>query len=235
MSEENVETKDEEIVMIPVENLYVDIDSQSRDEIDEEQVARFEMSDSDEWPPLIVTPDTEIEGDFLVIDGWHRVTANAEGPEDQYRGALPCIIRDGIGYEESCEENLKHRGLQLSTSERKAYAVFLHETYPELSGREITRRVGLALSTVQLALRGEKPGGQKSGKVTPSLPRALLALVKTESEGGTTDAKREKYVTEVILDAKDPQAVIDALDIWLDPLTEGLEVARAQFSNVKEV
>lgn len=219
------------LVGIPAELLILDPDVQARAAQDPQQIARLRMSDAQSWPPLLVTPniDPERPGTFLIIDGAHRFLAGQHFESGKKVAVYPCEVRDGLGYEDSAEANLRHLALQLSTADRKLYAVCLHENDPELSAREIGRRVGLAPHTVISALKdpADSPGKK------PVLPRFLSALLKADSEGQgfLKLGDRRKYVEQCILSSRNPAAVIESLDTWLRPLSEGADRARAKLAD----
>jgi hypothetical protein len=219
-----------ELVAIPVEKLIVDPDFQARARTDPQQVARLKASEPEKWPPLLVTPnpDSKRPGTFLIIDGAHRFLAGRDLEGGRVVTNYPCRVVSGLGYEDSCLVNLTHLGLQLSTTDRKAYAVFLHEQHPDLSARELARRVGLAPSTVIIALNGAGNGGRSR---TPfQLPRVLSSLVKAGQESGASPEAKSSHVAKSIMGSKDPEAVMDALDAWLVPLTVGLDRARVELA-----
>ena len=219
-----------EPVLIPVEKLIADPDFQARAHTDPQQVARLKASDPEEWPPLLVTPnpDSKRPGTFLIIDGSHRFLAGQDLEGGGVVTGYPCRVVPGLGYEDSCLVNLRHLGLQLSTADRKAYAVFLHEQHPDLSARELARRVGLAPSTVIIALNGAGNGGVSRAPF--QLPRVLSSLVKAGQEGGASSEARSSHVAKSIMGSSDPEAVMDALDAWLVPLTVGLDRARVELA-----
>lgn len=95
----------------------------------------------------MVTPDPQCEGDYLVVDGNHRLKAAILGRT----AALRCIIKEAGGLLDAFEANVAH-GLPLSRDDRRRYAALLHEYYPELSEREIGRRAGVSASTVSRVL-----------------------------------------------------------------------------------
>lgn len=219
-----------ELVAIPVEKLIVDLDFQARARTDPQQVARLKASEPEEWPPLLVTPnpDSKRPGTFLIIDGAHRFLAGRDLEGGGVVTDYPCRVVPGLGYEDSCLVNLTHLGLQLSTTDRKAYAVFLHEQHPDLSTRELARRVGLAASTVMIALNGVGSDGRSRAPF--QLPRILSGLVKAGQEGGSSSRAKSSHVAKSILGSRDPEAVVDALDTWLVPLTVGLDRARVELA-----
>jgi len=217
-----------QLVAIPVSKLLVDPGYQARARTDAQQVARLRAAPPQDWPPLLVTPNPKRAGTYLVIDGAHRLEAGRKLDGGRSVSSFPCKVVPNMGYEDSVQENLKHLGLQLSTADRKAYSVFLHEEHSDLSARELARRVGLAPSTVLIALNGAGSGG--NGRVARQLPKILSNLVKAGREGGASPEARSSYVARAIQEAKDPEAIIEALGAWLIPLTVGLDRARAELA-----
>jgi len=219
-------TAEPQLISIPVEKLLVDPDYQARATADAQQVARLKASDPKSWPELLVTPNPKRRGTYLVIDGQHRILAGRELENGNVVTSFPCRVVPNLGYEASVQENLKHLGLQLSTADRKAYAVFLHEQHPDLSGREVARRVGLDVVTVLTAWKG----GPDPASKPSNLSRSLTSIIKAEAEREGMGGGRPAYVAHTILNSKDPEAVVIALDGWIAALTDGLEQARAKLA-----
>ena len=88
-------------------------------------------SDPAAWPPIMV----DLSGAYRLIDGHHRYEAAK-------RLALETLVadvlsQDGADYEKAFEANSAH-GLQLTPEDRKNYARYLRETYPQISEVEIS-------------------------------------------------------------------------------------------------
>lgn len=215
---------------IPIEQIVCDENIRARDHDDPDHVLRISRTDPSIWPPLIVTQ--RANGYFALLDGFHRLAAGMRLGMTQFE--CDVITPEGDSeYLTSVVSNLGPRALPLSKSDRKIFSIFLHEEYPELSARKIADKVGLAPSTVLIAWKAE------SGNSKPKpaqLPKFLNALVKVGKEGGgiLNLGDRRAYVAKSILKAKNPDAIIDALDRWLDPLIDGLELAREKLSEKEE-
>ena len=180
-------------------------------------VRRLLESNSDDWPPIIVTPwddDT-----YLVLDGNHRLQAAIELDLQSMR----CnVIEDG-GYPEAFEANHRH-GLPLSIEDRKAYASWLHEEEPSLPYREIGRRCGLHHHTVKTVLdAGEALATATASAMARPKPVAdkLVALVlrATDNNEGIGVFNRDKRAEllksqiEEYDDVAQPD-VAHALNVW---------------------
>jgi ParB-like chromosome segregation protein Spo0J len=224
------------IESIPVELLVVDPEFKAREHDDPDHILRLSQSAPQDWPALIVCKRSD--GRYTVLDGCHRLAAsahldNGDGGRRLTAVRLPCQI---IGLAEGESEyaaavaaNLGARALPLSRADRKTFAIWLHEARPTLSAREIGRRVGLAGNTVTAALR--EPTNLVGKK--PALPRFLSALLKADSEGQgfLKLGDRRAYVEKCILSSRNPAAVIESLDAWLTPLSEGADRARAKLGD----
>ncbi len=128
---------------LPLDALAPDEGYQPREGLDPDHLERLRCSDIADWPPLLVSPVSDEAPGYFIIDGFHRYQVAKERQLQTIR----CTILPDAGYEEAFAANLKH-GLPLSMQDRKAYASFLHEHYPEMSTREIARKAGLSQSTV---------------------------------------------------------------------------------------
>lgn len=211
---------------VPIEHIVCDENIRAREQDDADHVLRLSRSDPSDWPNLIVTQ--RADGLYSLLDGFHRLAAGKDLDMTEFECDI--ITPEGDSeYLTSVVLNLGPRSLPLSKSDRKTFAIFLHEEYPELSARKIALAVGLAPSTVLAAWKADNG---KSKSELPQLPKFLNALVKVGKEGGGVLGlgDRRSYVANSILKAKNPDAIIEALDRWLDPLIDGLEQAREKLS-----
>jgi hypothetical protein len=107
---------------------------------------------NDPFPPIGCVEDRD--GRLVLYDGWHRVTARrrvaAEYPGDGY-DELPAEIvrapdgRDAVDYAYELAIECSARGSKpLTHSERVTAAIHLGEIRPDLSAREIGRRLGIS-------------------------------------------------------------------------------------------
>lgn len=139
-----------DIVTIPIDRLVPDESYQPRiNGLSERHVQLLTATDPANWRPLLVTP-TE-DGDFALIDGFHRY----EAARRLGLPALACRIDPNAGYLSAVVANMTH-GLPLSMADRKDAVRWLAEQDPELSYRELGRRVGLHHETVKRALDAEE-------------------------------------------------------------------------------
>ena len=178
-------------------------------------VRRLLESDPGDWPPVIVTP--WVDDTHLVLDGNHRLQAAVEIDLKSLR----CnVIEDG-GYPEAFEANRQH-GLPLSTSDRKAYAVWLHEEHPELSLREIGRRCGLHHNTVKSHLEGtgddvgRAPAPQPKRVADKLVSLVIRAMDSNEGIGIFNRDKRTELLKSQIEEYDDvcQSDVAHALNVW---------------------
>ncbi len=165
-----------EITLIPIDRLRTDEDYQPRVRgLDHRHVRLVaEQLQSDGMiPALLVAPDPERPGSYIVLDGAHRLEAlHRIG----HQGEVPCQVVSEPDYERAVQANLDH-GLPLSIEDRKAYACWLAEQEPGLSLREIARRARLSHNTVKRAL---EEGGQNDQRDTARLTpeRAAAQLLR---------------------------------------------------------
>lgn len=136
--------------------------------VKESHVRALMESEPEDWPPIVVSRDSA--GNYFLIDGFHRV----EAARRLGIVGLPALVEEGAGYESSFAHNMAH-GLPLSTHDRKQFAVWLHENYPDLSLRELGRRTGLNHMTVKAALEGTWPAKQAE-QVDPLDKAARMAV-----------------------------------------------------------
>ena len=80
--------------LIDIERLHVKAEWRPRSGgLNIGHVQSLRDSDASDWPPLVVTPDSQHEGDYLVVDGHHRREA---GILEQI-AALQCIVEETGG------------------------------------------------------------------------------------------------------------------------------------------
>lgn len=146
---------------LPLDALAPDEGYQPREGLDPDHLERLRCSDVADWPPLLVSPVSDEAPGYFIIDGFHRYQVAKERQLQTIR----CTVLPDAGYEEAFAANLKH-GLPLSMQDRKEYARWLHEHYPQMSTREIAHKAGLSQSTVsQLTSRlitSNRTGGDEA-------------------------------------------------------------------------
>lgn len=202
-------------VVVPLDRLIADERFQPRTNGKDEQHLKLLLaSDPATWPPLLVTPSET--GEYLIIDGFHRYAAAQRlGMKE-----LPCSMLYGAGYDAAFAANLKH-GLPLSIDDRKAYARWVHEHYPDLSYREIGRRCSLNDKTVKAALMDAGAENPRAGRgvrtnTDPIIKLMTLAVQAVQDGTGTsklaqffsrkTDRQqRAAYVSTVLSSIEDDQ------------------------------
>lgn len=199
-------------ISIPIAKLQIDPGYQPREALSRDHIEHLRHSDYRQWPPLLVAALDN--GYYVVLDGAHRLEASKSLEVDGKLvsvNKLPCIVVNVLDYGAACEANLKH-GLPLSTRDRKEYAVWLHESNPALSYREIGRRCQISNHTVKTALKN--PDGQPAHfppsreTVARSLLRFIDKLSGTKSLAGIifTDAGYKELaqaLTQVSAEDKD--------------------------------
>lgn len=147
-------------------------------------------SDPASWPPLLVTPHAG--GGYDLIDGFHRF----EAARRLGLTTLPCRVDPAADYFSGVAANTRH-GLPLSAADRKAAARWLAELEPDLSYRELGRRVGLSDKTVKRAL-AEVTGTARSSTPPDAVERWLRQTYRLDAppSRATVRAEIEAYVAE---------------------------------------
>ena len=199
---------------IPVDRLVLDADYNPRlSGTQAAHVRRLLESDPDDWPPIIVTPWDD--STYLILDGSHRYSAAiALG-----RQSLLCRVIEGGGYPEAFEANRQH-GLPLASPDRKVFAVWLRDEYPDLSLREIARRCGLHHNTVKAHFEGADDEVGPAPRTKPVADKLVSLVIRAtdrnEGIGLFNRDKRAELLREHI-DSYDNDLRTDvahALHVW---------------------
>lgn len=171
-------------VLIPLDRLVLDEEYQPRASgLSAAHLQLLRESDPQAWGPLLVAPNGD--GSFMVLDGSHRTTVARE----MGLSSLPCIVQEGAGYPEAVFANISH-GLPLSHEDRKDAARWWAEEEPDLSYREIGRRVGLSDKTVKRAIETE--GEVQPPRMTPDpCERWLRQTYRLDRPPSKRDVARE--------------------------------------------
>ncbi len=232
-----------EIVGISAERLVTpDDDQRAREKDDADHIKRLSCSVPQDWPPLVVTPAEN--GNYLIVDGLHRYEAGVAGIDNgdgrtftvtEFACQVVELEDDECEYDIAVKANIGPRALPFSIADRKVYAVSLHIEDPDLSMRAIGREAGLTHHTVIAAIEN----AEKKKKPRPKskqFPKFLTALVNAGKEGkgvmGLGD--RRTYIANCILGSKNPEEIVKTLDDWLDPMIDGLELAREKLEEKEE-
>lgn len=167
-----------ETELIPLDQILADDYFQPRDGgVKEGHVRLLMQTDPTAWPPLLVTPNDD--GRFSLIDGFHRL----EAARRLGLTTLPVRIDRDADYFSAVAANIAH-GLPLSVPDRKAAARLMAEHEPNLSYREIGRRVSLNHETVKHALETEEVEPIERTKATPDPIRDLVRQVDRTYRSG---------------------------------------------------
>lgn len=145
-----------------------------RQGLSEAHVRLMAESDPATWPPLLVAP--EGNGQYVLIDGFHRYEAATRLGLAQ----VTCIVQDGAGYPDAVAANIAH-GLPLSRDDRKDAARWWTDREPNLSYREIGRRVGLSDKTVKRAIEAPDAHRQPTQAASGPVDRWFRATYDLES------------------------------------------------------
>lgn len=172
-------------IVIPLDRIIPDSQYQPRESgLSASHVQLLTESDSTTWPPLLVAPNDD--GTFALIDGFHR----RETASRLKLAGLPCVVWEGAGYPEAVAANIAH-GLPLSRADRKEAARWWASTEPELSYREIARRVGLSDKTVAKAITSRTTEPSQSRQTADPLDRWFFKTAQLDRMPSTRDVSRE--------------------------------------------
>ena len=126
----------------------------ARRDLDEEHVYQLVLSDSDDWPEVLVT---KTDRGYALMDGYHRREAARKKGMKELRAESRAYESENDVIEATFEANIKH-GLKLSEENRSNYAYWLHITYPDMTQKDIADRCKIKQATVSRALaRRAKP------------------------------------------------------------------------------
>lgn len=193
-----------EPVMIPLDRIISDPQYQPRSGgLVESHVRLLMESGPESWPPPFVAPLGD--GMYGAREGFHRI----EGARRLGVPALRCHVVEDFGYPEAVAANVAH-GLPLSRADRKEAARWWKHEEPELSHREIGRRVGLSDKTVKAALtENQRPDDSRSAP--DPVARFIGSLLRTnaESKPNARAIRRE-------IDAYDDESRLDVATILAD-------------------
>jgi len=140
--------------------------------VDPNRVQAISQSDPATWPPITVTKDED--GYLWILDGAHRVVAARNLGLKELPATVEPWPGDGseeAAYLRSLELNLRH-GFPISVEDRKEWARRLKQKHPDYSESIIACIVGLAKSTVHMALVQKSQvntGDSESLRPSPSL------------------------------------------------------------------
>jgi transcriptional regulator with XRE-family HTH domain len=162
---------------------------------------------------------------YIVIDGLHRLQAYRRAG----RKTVSVQVLDEAGFWEAFVANRDH-GLPLSVDDRKHAAVWLKRKDPNLSVREIAKKVGLSPSTVQAALQGDRRREAGGGVVRSTNPwRAFfVALVGLyERHMDYPDRFVEglaRDLADLVERSQNPGLLWDALAAFAEAIERGLQI-----------
>ncbi|MDQ2745592.1 MAG: ParB/RepB/Spo0J family partition protein [Chloroflexota bacterium] len=134
----------ESIIDVRFTEITVDPELQPRVEgLDLDHVRALEEG-VESWPPISVVPR---QGGYLLIDGYHRLAAAQNLRLDTIRSQVLAQPEDGDLVALTFSLNAVH-GRPLSLADRRAFAARSLQRRPEVSNLEVSRRAGLAPTTI---------------------------------------------------------------------------------------
>jgi hypothetical protein len=211
------------VILIPLDAIILDDQFQPRGwtheayDLDADHIERLAASDPATWPSLLVKP-AEAQGYYYLLDGWHRyVTAK----ERLGLASLPCLVKPDGTVIDAVRANLSH-GLPLSNADRKEFAIWLYDSYPDdqkPSFRALARIVGLTHNTVQAAIeaagqidqqatsdRADSPPDNGLRRITQLLSQAAREWGGMNPFVGNADEQRSRHIRKLLASyAHDPK------------------------------
>jgi ParB-like chromosome segregation protein Spo0J len=132
-----------------------------------------------EWPPIIVTASYEglPQGKYACVTGQHRIAAAWALQLPTIRAVVRQFSSDTEITIARWEDNLKHG--HISHKERKEAAILFKSLHPEMSFREIGRRVGLSDVTAKNAIesaQATRTGDERQDSYNATLRNEIKRL-----------------------------------------------------------
>ncbi|WZO99296.1 ParB N-terminal domain-containing protein [Isosphaeraceae bacterium EP7] len=185
---------------IPLDDVLLDSNLNLRDRLDGEAVERYAEA-WDRMPPLTVF---EVDGDWLLADGFHRHAAAAK----MGKKMVPAEVRQGTfadAMDFAAGANLSH-GLPLTRAERRRAVEVKLRMHHGLSDRKLAEDLGVSRDLIarvrkQLVDGGQIPAGEgrvgADGKTYPaSLPKDPNEHLPRSTAGGGQDDPRDRGARE---------------------------------------
>ena len=216
---------------IPINQIVWDENIRAREHDDADHILRISRSDPSAWPALIVTQRQD--GLYALLDGFHRLTA---GMDLLGMTEFECDVITPEGdseYLTSVVLNLGPRALPLSKSDRKNFAIFLHEEYPELSARKIALAVGLSQPTVSALVKQQEEGTNTGKNKARSSINSMLSLMTRiiatgEGAGFMGLGNRAQTIADRIAGSKEPKKILKAVKTWVPVLEKAIELVEQE-------
>ena len=190
-----------ELRELPVDDLVLDSNLNLRDQLDAETVDRYDDA-WDRLPPVMVF---EVDGRWLLVDGFHRHASALRGD----RRTIPAEIRSGTfadALDYAVMANLSH-GLPLTRAERRRVVETRLRIHPDWSDRRLAEEMGIGRELIsrvrkQLVEAGQLPAAPTrvgaDGKTYPSagLPRDPNEHLPRDRGGSGQDDPRDRGRSE---------------------------------------
>ncbi len=210
---------------IPVELIICDPDFRARDHDDPDHITRLSRTNPTTWPPLVVTQ--RADGLFALLDGFHRLEAGRKIGLEKFDCEIISPV-DNDEYLTAVALNLDGRALPLSLQDRKVFAAYLHQKYPDVSARKIAMQVGLSHSTVSTLMKQENGTNAERGKTRSSI-NTMLSLMKRiidtgEGAGFMGLGNRAQFIADRVAGSKDPKLMLKSLKTWAPILEKAIEL-----------
>jgi hypothetical protein len=198
-----------QIRTLPAETIVGDKESWPRRGLDDERAAEFMNLYAEEGletlPPIEVVATGE--GEFLIADGWHRVSAQLRLGVDPIRAVVidppPGRAPEDVAYERALQTAAR-TSKPLSRAEKRTAIARLIEERGQASDREIARLVGVDHKTVgairrQMGSSPEEPGDEEQGPGEHYLVRLSAGEIAQRLVRDTTRLWDARGLGEVML------------------------------------
>lgn len=169
--------------MIPISDIVIDESCQPRvDGLDDSHLAELvEAIDNEcEIPPLVVW---NINGKHKLSSGFHRYAAYKECGH----AVVPCEVKEGTETDwriDALVSNV-HHGLKLKPVDKQFAAREMIRLLPDLSNREVARRLNIDERTVRNAKKQDEP--LSPPKPSSNVPKDEVRTIRTEQENTIDD------------------------------------------------
>lgn len=175
--------------VLSVDLLRLDGDTQARVSVNGDTVDEYAelLGPGKTWPfdNLTVFHDGT---DYWVADGFHRTLAAIKAG----RASVPCTVMTGTARDArmfGMRANDSH-GLRMSREDRRKNVIWLLETYPTLTQKEIADKTGAGERTVRRIVEEKKDENENRPMAGPP-PKTRGKVKKTESKEPTSAEKKE--------------------------------------------
>lgn len=185
--EHEVETKTGKYAILPLEDVCVISDLQTRKDLGDLSALRASLRNSGQLQPIVVRPSKDEDGEYEVVCGNRRVQALQENGEKKVAAIVRGDLADNLdALAVAVAEN--HEDIRTALCAMDRARLFKRFKDAGLSEKEVAKKTGYHEQTVRLSLRllDLKPHIVKRAerlKLSPYAMEALAAYTLKEQEG----------------------------------------------------